>query len=119
MNEQEREALIALWKDVPESKPKDLHITDMKPYAPGWVSSLDDHPAEVLVTDDHAAAIARDAMVQWLAHRFCFVAWYTKGEWSVWQQDDNAMNDLVSEDVSLVMALIKACRTVAGKEGNV
>lgn len=64
MTTTEREQLLDLWRRVPECKPHSLTVG-----AAGgqYVSLLTGRgPTDSLITDDHAAALSRDAIVEWL-----------------------------------------------------
>lgn len=118
MTPHEREELLRLWVDVPECKPKDLFWHQCKGPECGWVWSLFEHPAEAYVTPDHASAIARDAMVGYIRDKDGIVTLKDKKggvDLGKKYQVLAGFDPIVSDD-SEILALVQACRRVAGKE---
>lgn len=104
MTTDEREALLKLWEDVPGCKPGNLYLEEHCS-APRWFNCEADGE---LVLNDHAAAIARDAMVGWLLRQQPFLCLSAAGA--------DGSPERAGHCKATLLALIAACRRVAGKE---
>lgn len=62
MTPTEREELLRLWEDVPETEPKGLRVGERG----AWWCDVEGQARSVY--EPHAAAIARDAMVGWMVN---------------------------------------------------
>lgn len=108
MTKDEREALLKLWEEVPGTRPAGLSLHSSE----GWVSDAFGVPT------DHAAAIARDAMVQYLLVFDGAVNMNRLGrpKYTPLTYSANVPRGPSGEYGSLLLALIAACRRVGGKE---
>jgi hypothetical protein len=135
MTPTEREALLKLWEEVPETRPGDLEFRETARHTEGQLAGYwrpggwffcgdgsdkgehDENVDSARIVEAAAAAIARDAMVIWLAQRFCglFKTNEPNG-WAVWEEQDFGIRENVSEAETALLALIAACRTLTGRE---
>jgi hypothetical protein len=120
MTPAEREALLSLWNDVPECRPKGLHVGERGAW---WCDT--DGPVRS-VYEPHAAAIARDAMVGWMISQSMRIGMKcvlgaklfdgTSVQYSAWNHGPNGRNQGQGDGDTLLLALVATCRKIAGKD---
>ena len=109
----EREALIALWRDVPGTKPTKLQSDGTMFYNEGWRDIL---------PDDHVFALARDAIVEhlnslgyevrcWPLHEGAFRIYLDRCD-----RRPNPHLEVEFSGPTRLLALCAAARAVAGGE---
>ena len=121
MTPAERETLLKLWEDCPEVQPDCLCFNAVY----GWYF---DAPGRGVVTLPvvYAAAIARDAMVQWLITQSMRIGMKcvlgaklfdgTSVQYSAWNHGPNGRNQGQGDGDTLLLALVATCRKIAGKD---
>lgn len=123
MTTAEREMLLKLWDDCPDTKPKELDC-----FAGKWEVSVEpgDKGSLQTIHDDYAAAIARDAMVGWMISQSMRIGMKcvlgaklfdgTSVQYSAWNHGPNGRNQGQGDGDTLLLALVATCRKIAGKD---
>ena len=112
MTSEERAALLALWADVPETRPKRLSLTDTAAY----MAAPDMGGLDVWIFGEDAAALARDAIEEWLLRHECTMHfWDGKYRVRMPKQNANLLYTWTPDNESRLLAGIAGVRTFAGK----